>query len=373
MESEMESSFNKARDFLKNLYGKICLVSDSDTDGIAGGVVISNIVKSIIKEYPTIILDNHFIPYLCEYTIEIYNEIERNNFDFIIFVDMPVHQGKDYIFNLADRSKILIIDHHVTDCNLEKEHPNIIHVNPHLNGELSSIPPSNYPASKLSYDICYPLNSDISKNSWLTCAGLINDFSSSYFKDFFNYTYNIYPELKEGNDIYGYESKIGKITKFINSGFYNSGREGAKESFNICLNAESYNDVLNSEILNKFVKENEEEFKEVFEKYKSNAKIYEKEGLVIYLADTNKNFIGPIANNIGKLELGKTIVVAKREGDLIYISFRNPKGDVNCEKLAKITAGGGGHPKAAGGQIKAQKWEEFEKLLLERLPECKIN
>ena len=98
------------------------IISHHDTDGICAASIICKMLLRKNKKF--------HLSLIKQLEKEKIDEIEKENYDFIIFTDMGSGQIED--LSKFKEKKILILDHHQLKENIESE--NIIHINPHLFG-----------------------------------------------------------------------------------------------------------------------------------------------------------------------------------------------------------------------------------------------
>lgn len=98
------------------------IISHHDTDGICAASIICKMLLRKNKKF--------HLSLIKQLEKEKIDEIEKENYSFIIFTDMGSGQIEDLLKFVG--KKILILDHHQLKENIESE--NIIHINPHLSG-----------------------------------------------------------------------------------------------------------------------------------------------------------------------------------------------------------------------------------------------
>jgi len=355
--------FKQAVEFIKSCKGKTVIIYDTDGDGIGAAAILAKTLKRLFGKLPKAIPGNHDLFYI---TKNNYNQISKQKAERIITVDIAVDEKPEYIFKLAKKHKILIIDHHQIHKNLNS-FKNIIHINPSL--WKSRIPSFRYASSKIVFDICKKIT-NIEDLDWLAGLGIINDYAGASWKDFLNDLYKKYPYLK-GKEPYSFDNKLGYINHLITAGCYYSKIKGGKIGYDTCLKAESPLDIIKLKItsskkLKKIYNKVENEIKDTIKNWRKKTEIIENKKLVILELNTKFSIQSIISTKISIEVPNYTVIVARKDGKKTYISFRRQDRKVNCGELADITtknlrnASGGGHIPAAGGNIMTKDWDKFK-------------
>jgi RecJ-like exonuclease len=123
--SEFEKKINENLENVNKILDRsdiVRIISHHDTDGICAASIICKMLLRKNKKFHL-----SLIKQLEKEKIE---EIEKENYNFIIFTDMGSGQIED-LLKLHEK-RILILDHHQLKENIESE--KIIHINPHLFG-----------------------------------------------------------------------------------------------------------------------------------------------------------------------------------------------------------------------------------------------
>jgi single-stranded DNA-specific DHH superfamily exonuclease len=359
----------QAVEFIRNCSGKTIIVYDTDGDGIGAAVIISKTLKRIFNRYPKAIPADHDLKYV---TRNDYDEISKQKAENIIIVDMSVDSKIDFITRLAKKHKILIIDHHQSKKNLNRNR-NIVHANPFF--WKSRIASFRYASSKVAFDICNKVT-NIDDLDWLAGLGIINDYSGKSWKSFLNRIYKKHPYLK-GKDNYSFENKLGYIAHIITSGYYSKRRSG-KMGYDACLKAETPLDIIktrsaSAKKLKKMYNKVEKEIQSIMKNWRKKAEIFENKKLIILKLETRFSIQSTIATKVSIKKPDHTVVVAKKTGKKIHVSFRRQDRKVNCGELAAAAirglknANGGGHAPAAGGKIMANDWNKFKEKIIRLL------
>ncbi len=352
---------SKAAQFLKQaepvstavVYHKAC------GDGIAAAAIVARTFQKLAGKLPKIIA-------------YAYNEdfkklsMVLSKYKFAIFVDLAIDRNKDVLVALSKSTKVLIVDHHELTNNLNEF--GILHVHPKFFWQGNS---SKYVGAKLAYDICAEVT-DVREMCWLAGVGLIHDIGSEDFKDFMNQIYKKFPELKEGKNIYGFESRLGQIVSVITAASYGSKAETA--AVKLCIEANDPMAILESKyaearLLMHLKEEINEKIKHYVDNWKKEAACDAKLNLAVYEIKSKHNITGPVSTILSLKNPDVIFVMYKKIGSIIKISTRNQTKRINCDELTKrlaanLTDGiGGGHIPAAGGSFAAKDLKKFLELL----------
>lgn len=361
----------KAADFIKGCNEKTALIYDIDGDSIGSAVIIAKTIEKMFCYAPEAFPINHDL-----FAVDggIYKEIDEKEIKNIIIVDVAVDETPEYVLKIAEKAKVLVIDHHQIHKDLNK-FKNILYVNPHFWN--SKIEPVKYCASKITYDICAKAT-DVEELSWLAGMGIINDYCGEAWKDFLDTVYEKYPTLKQGKEPYSFDSNLGLINHMITSGYYHSGMRGGKIAYEACLEASSPLELLEvktlkAKILKRYYDDVQDDINETVNNWRDGAEVHEDKKLIFLRLNTRFSIQSPVATILGIKIPNYTWVIFRRKGESIHASFRRNDGKVDCGKLAESAtkglenANGGGHYPAAGAHIMASDLEKFKENVLKEL------
>ncbi len=352
---------SKAAGFIRNcrpaetavVYHKAC------GDGICATAIVARTFKKLTNALPKI------MPYA-------YDEDFRKlvltvkKYKFVIFLDLSIDKYKDELVKLKNSSNILIVDHHELTNNLNED--GILHIHPKFFYGGNS---SKYVSAKLAYDICSQL-ADVSEASWLAAAGLVHDVGSEDFKEFMNQIYRKFPELKEGKNIYGFESRLGQIVSVITAAGY--GPKAEKAAVKLCIEAQDPMAILErkyaeARLLMRLKEEINKEIRHYVNSWKSEADYNSELQLAICEIKSKHKIGGPVSTILSLKNPEIIFVTYKKDNKLVNFNIRNQNKRVNCAELAKKLAAnlsnsnGGGHIPAAGGSFAAKDLNKFLELL----------
>lgn len=319
----------KAKKFLSSLV-ECSLVYHTDADGVCSAALMSKFLKDKIKlASPN---DSYGIQISEDLTNSL-NEIKCN-----IFVDLAVNQW-DYS---KLKSNVLIIDHHTTKVDLNEE-KNFIHINPRIKN-----PDVYLPASYLVYKLLTEMDKKMEKYAWIAAIGIIGDkgdHSKIKFKE-------KYDDLKFLADVIE-----------ANKGVY--GRKGIIRAYEIFLDAEKPQDVLDSKLIRTYHKF-QKALDDTILDFKYHSEHFERKNAYLYKVYNKYKITSTVSTVLSEREPDAAFFIYKRD-KVLSMSARCQTARINVaellEKLSKGLGSGGGHPPAAAANIPIENADKF----LERL------
>lgn len=324
---------------------KIGIITHTDMDGIASGILLEKILDS--KG-----LKANFIEFL-DYGADALKSFLKKKFDVLFFTDWNVDNFPDYLNRLRKKSKVLVIDHHPSnDSLIDKK--GIIKTE------------SKYCTTHTLFDLAKKYNYLNTKSfEWLVCATIILD-----------YTFDTDQNMKFLNLIYSgmtkenvFESEPGKIgTKIANALIY------YKPNFRKVYELVLKKDFSSLEKADKKIKE---EIEKGIELFKRESEHFADKKLYFYYKNLNYNLTSVVVSQLSHNEFDKDTLIfisdmSDKEG-FVKMSARNQTGEVDLGKLLKKCIEGfenssaGGHVKASAGNFPKKYLGEFKKRLLENL------
>lgn len=347
-----------AKDFLRECKGETAVVYDTDGDGLGAAVIISKTMKELLKKYPKTFPRDHGLSLITESLVR-----KIKKFDNIIFLDIAADEKMETVLALAKKSRIMVVDHHQVQKNLNKH--GILHINPVFWEK--KIPSSQYCTSKIAYDMC----SDIADDGfdWLAGIGMINDKAPKTWKTFLKNVYRKYNITPKDFEL---------VNNIITSPYMFSENSDMNISYEACLESSSPSDVLkaknpHSKKLRMYHDVVEKEIMSAMKGWKKNADVFEEKKLIMLEIKTGFSISSVISTKISFEKPHYTIIVARINGSNVSASLRRQDKKVNCGELAKrLTEGiknssGGGHVPAAGIKVMKRDWKEVRKRVLEVL------
>jgi len=353
----------KKIDSFLNTKGKRFLFYHRDADGVSSAALM-------LKFFPVLIpvprrgprLESEFVDYLIE-----------QKPDLVIFLDLPIDQEWKRIDILKKKlpdMRILIIDHHIPEKNLNSK--NVVHFNPKFRHDVY------LPASYLVYRILGKLGKSVGSYVWIACIGVIGDYGFNECKDLMKECKKVSPDLLKQDP---FKSKLGRGVELISAAITLKGLRGADNALEILIKSDSYEDFAHSGELSKWKSIVDREFKNILNKFESEKKkvkkhkqsesldIFPELNLIIYTIKTRLSMTSSVSSVIAIENPKKTVVIVRKSGDEWKLSMRNQTGNVNLNKIVKKCVkdigSGGGHIKAAGALVK--DFEEFKKRFINEL------
>ena len=340
LKSELLKTTRPAIEFIRNIDGKTVVIHDDDADGVCAGVLIGKIVDN-----PKLFSTEWNIS-LTESVVE---KVKKEKADYVIIIDTPSIDQK-----LLDKMncKILIIDHHVPD-----RYENVVYCNPRLYSK-----DIYWPASYLCYYI-YSIIAGKGGFAWIAAAGILGDHGVKDCKD-------VFIELKDSELIKGFElnehdlfeSKLGLITKIIDSGRVVKADKGATFVSNVLLKMNDYNELLEektkeSKTILEWYEISKKEFQRLIRDFEKNSKqISDK--IIFYKFKSDLRLKSSLASYLGAKMRDKILVIVQENDDHYSVSMRRGD-DINTDlhdfikKCIRNIPGavGGGHPEAVGAKV----------------------
>ncbi|HVY01850.1 MAG TPA: DHHA1 domain-containing protein [Candidatus Nanoarchaeia archaeon] len=314
--------------------GRMALISHTDCDGIASARVVDIALQP----------DEVFFVDYKDLNQDFLNKITKENFESVVITDL-FFKSKDDLKELSKKSKVLIIDHHSPDVDLNSE--NIVHLNS-----------QGHCAAMIAYEL-FSKVTNLKGLDWLVACACAADWLVVNDAEFLTEVYMKYGDKFEIID--GELRKTGQIWQWssdISSGLaYFRGlnlKEGYKEIGN------NPGDFGNFARAVKLVNQEIDEFRKKFQKEK-------KEIPNGYFFELNPKYEikGMLISELSSLEKNKTLIFATPSKDKILLSSRRQDGLVDLNKfMFEATEGigsGGGHKRAAGGFVKIENYSEFKK------------
>lgn len=179
------------KDFLKEAK-KTLAFYHSDADGLSASVIMAKTFEKLGNKNLSTVPVEYFE------TEKMLKTFEKEKPQNVIFLDIAIDSKPDVIRKMSKQS-LLIIDHHKIASDINAS--NIVFIKPQM---ISTIEPSRYPASKLTFDLCSSLV-DLKKERWIAGIGIIGDKSEKQWKEFLKLIEKenkvSYEELKELADL----------------------------------------------------------------------------------------------------------------------------------------------------------------------------
>lgn len=323
---------------------KIALISHTDLDGIASALEILKIIgKADYLE---------FIDYSENMLEKVIPEIKRRKINKVIFSDISIDSNTKGIEEIKKLGKILVIDHHKFDTDLNSE--KIIYIKTE-----SKVPPSY---------VCYSLLSriqNLEKIDWIAASAVLADWCYEKNNEFVDKIMKKYDlDGRKNNQESIRETKLWGISCSL-SLFLIYFKDDMQKAFNILGKTE----LKSLDEIYKYASSVEKEIDELSKTF------YEKRDIENYGYYWNfrpkfkiKSYL---INKLSSAEENKLFVFATREKNCLRVSLRRQDGKIDCDSTGKKAAEGlknatiGGHKAAAGGEIMPEDEGIFKQNLRE--------
>jgi single-stranded DNA-specific DHH superfamily exonuclease len=317
-----------AIDFLKNLKGKVKIVTHRDTDGVCA--------LAILLKF----LDNREVDEEHEFMEAYIDKLSKEKQ--MIFLDLSLDNVSKFI-----TSKTLVIDHHPYSNKIN----NVAFYNPR------EIDPNAYiPAAYLVYEIISEIE-DIKNLKWIAAVGVVGDrgdLNSDICKNF----------IKEFN-----RDNLELASRYIFSAELVDHNKGLENVLQILRNSRNLEEFLQNSYLRECYEKAQKEI------IASKKKIEKEDNIIFVELDTKLNIKSIIASQFLEKYENIVVVVYYLRENYYYISART-NIDINLgeafKKAASSVGGvGGGHEKAAGARIDKDKIDVFKEELISEINKLK--
>ena len=337
-------------EFLK-IKGKKLLFYHQDSDGICSAALLLKFFpgfETAVREGPR--MDEQFVA-----------DIVKKRPDLIVFLDIPVDQEKERILRISRKLpdvKILIIDHHIPEADLNSER--ICHIN-HMFTHRVYIP-----TSYQIYRILELMGEKVGPFCWISVIGIIGDYGFKECHDFLSKCKVLYPELLYEHPM---ESKLARASEMIASAVTLKGVRGVEMVLDILTKAKKYNDFAENTELVRLDKKMKAEVDKLLEEFNQKKEEYPDRNLIIFEVKSRLNVTSVISSILARLYPDDIILIRKKHPNGWKISARSQTGIVNLGHVIKQCVldigSGGGHRKAAGALV--TDWREFKTRFLREL------
>lgn len=355
--SAKENRIKRFEEFIKAISEKdrIGLLFHSDADGFASGLIAFKAIQKTAKPKSIeILFQRPSEIMLTEKTVS--TSIQK--FSKMIIMDLCFDQFPENYYKMENKlSAILVLDHHKIYNDLESKKTIFL-----KSQFFSSIPPSSYPVSKLSYDL-FSRIVDLEEFDWIACLGLFGDMAFNK-KEWKKYCEQV---LKKHSIK---EEEFKQIVSMINA-VQSICPENFSTLFEEFLQANNPKELLKSNYAN-YLEEFEKEAQKWMKEFEKKATELKKQELMVFEIKPKFPVKAEIINRISQKFPHKTIVIIQDKGkNTLGISARRQDSKVAVNRLLEESVNGlenctaGGHIPAAGGTIQ----KKYKELFIERLIE----
>ena len=341
---------DKARKFIDSIDKKNNrgILFDKDSDGICSATLI-------IKYLQSKGLEPSFAHSKDETGINISESLlnQINDLDVLITCDLPLDQSG--FVNALNVKRALVIDHHVPVANLTKN--GWLHINPRFE-DANTYRPTSY----LTYVLTQPFSS---RYSWIAGIGVLSDYGLKDCSDLVTEIAKVHPELVTKNPLDQkamWKSGLGLLSGIIAAAYGTESSKGSDEAFDTVVKAENPEDVTSSRLMlhyNKF----QGELEHVMDDFEHNAEHHEKFGAYVYRVSSKYKIMSVVATLVSERYADNVVFLYRETANHIECSVRCQSGRVDVaalmQELTRGIGSGGGHQKAAGGEVAIEHRDEF--------------
>ena len=335
----------KFASFVKNLKkdDHITIIHDTDADGICSAVITDRALKKkgvTVERFIGARYDN-----FNETRLKALNDEGTNK---LIIFDFAADQLAEVKKELDIFDAVLVVDHHKIYKDLNSKKITFIKAE-----YLKDLTGSDYCASQMVFDL-FSTVVKIPELDWLAAIAMITDMTATKWTTFLNKVYKKY------NTSYQELLNVGIV---IDTGKQIQPPQ-VERILEVVLEAKNFQDILKSDFA-KIAKKLQNEIEFWIAKFEERA---EHRGTTWLYEIDPANSIGSVVSTLLSLKYPTdTIIITRRNKDMISINARNHKGKraVN-DLLERATKGmkgsnAGGHVPAAGGSIRQKDYAEFKK------------
>ncbi|MDO8538376.1 MAG: DHH family phosphoesterase [archaeon] len=332
----------------------IAVCYHADADGMASCLVIDKAINKLLGKRVLTYPRHNPAEAI---NLELVNELEERKVNKVIFADLSFAVQRELIQDLTEFAEVLIIDHHkiYEELNSEK----VVFINALYIEE--KIPPSNYPACKMCYDLFSRIVS-LKEIEWIVLFGLKGDVSEKHWKKFVAKAHKKFPD---------------KLIIFLLDSLSAIAALSPKDFENVYkqfFEAKNPKALMKSD-LGKYVKEYKQLISLWLQKIKKEAEVFKDIELVFYNMGKEKRSIKSfLVDEVKKLFPGKTIILLQDKGNgFSTMSARREDGKIKVNNLLERAvkdldhSAAGGHDPAAGGIILTEDIEQFKKNVIRLL------
>ncbi len=336
---------------------RIGILHDTDADGICSGVLAAKGLEKVLGHPELFFL--HEKRRRVTISPATLHTLKTKKLTYLFTTDKPVDQDPQSIQQAEKYSTVVIFDHHQQEHDVTSDKTLLI--KPPF---FTSIPPSQYPTSKLVYDFFLELG-DMQDYDWLAVAGLISDAAYPTWKSFVDGVHAKYG-LSVPEQIFS--SPLATVGKYISSAATYD-EKNIDEAVAIAFHAKAYTDILSSHL-----KTYDDKIRVAIEQgvahFEKNAEYYPDIHLYWYDLSSQYPISSPVSTIVSMARPHETVVVAEKRGTRLGLSLRRQDKAVNCIELVRAAlvgvdnANGGGHIPAAGGQAPYHAKEKIKQQMM---------
>ncbi len=333
---------------------KICIIHDTDPDGIFSAVIVSKALerlgKTVTLRLPT---DKE------EYGItkRMLAEIKKNQITKLITCDFSPEQNMATLRRAEKLCEILIIDHHKIYVGINSE--KIVLFKPQY---FACQDPQKYCTAKLAYDSLSRVV-EISDLDWMAASASISDIATEPWNYWLR---DVFRKYKKPLTTNLFQSALGKIAQLVSSmDVYDPAL--SKKAFETFMRVKSFSEFNSSKII-KYKKAIDKELAKHKKLFKSKKEEFGE--LWVYKLKSRYRIHSVLSTLLGLQYPTKTIVIINNTKPMISISARRGDGKKPVNILLERAilqfkkANAGGHVTAAGAGFPRKYLNTFKKRII---------
>ena len=356
MQTDALSGFDSAVKAISKS-SRVALIHDLDADGISSGAITYNALRVLRGKKPELLItQTHKTTQILPQSMK---KIRSKKIDVAIIVDFALDQSPQSLKELGQVCKtVLVIDHHKDYGYPQNERTFIIKPQ-----HFSQIEPSKYPTSKLVFDL-FSRHVDLSAYCWIASIGLMGDNQLGQWRDFV------------GESAKASASSVEQLSKCVDiiTAIETLAPKKLNELLLFIASSTGPQKILASKYAG-YLKTMDKKLDSLFEKFKKEKEILEKQGLVWFEYKSKDNIKSALINKISnELYPGLTVICVQDSGkNTVSFSARRQDFKVKANELLENAvrgfenAGAGGHVPAAAGKIMKKDLSEFKARVIELL------
>ncbi len=317
---------------------KIALITHTDLDGLACGIVVNKVIDADILK---------FVGY-DRLNLDLVNELKEEGATKVIFTDLFI-EDVEMVKELEKFAEVMILDHHLVREDVNSDKTVLIKVEP------------GYSAGYLCYELFRKIQ-NLDKLDWIVACCCISDYCHVKTSDWLKEVFAKYGDTFEIQGDYVRKSgKIWDLTHTISMAMVYFKEDLRKVYDSI---GEEFGDINE---LSKYAKEVQDELDRLANEF--HDKREEFPGGYFYLIDPKFSVTSLLSNSLSLQERDKTYVFVRKDGTHYNISCRRQDRKISMndflkDKLKGIdNSSGGGHVPAAGGSFPKEYLGEFKRNL----------
>ncbi len=332
---------------------RVCIVHDTDPDGICAAVILAKYVQRMRKKKIELRMgvEHHSI------SDEMLRKMKKARINTLITADFSLDQHPQLVKRLEKFCRILIVDHHkfYNDVTSRKT----VLYKPQL---FTDIEPARYCTAKMAYDAA-ARGVDVSDVDWMAVAGCIADIATAPWMPWVRSVFRKYDARLKKNM---FQTLSGEVAATITSAEAFDKRL-VKRCFDLFYGAKGPKDVLKSE-LGKCKKAIDKELDKWVKKFGREAEKYGD--LRIFEIAPKYPLHGPISTILGLKYPHNTIVIVNMNDDFLAVSARRGDKKIAVNTLLENAikgfngANAGGHVPAAGAGFYKKDYSVFKERII---------